>query len=550
MGNGIDDRTISDGSAMTSAYPYPVGAYRDTVEPVPASSSTLPAGDSSVGPASGTPQAPVPSLIRLQRALPPDQGVFGNRHVVIKSSSAPTTIPGFDHSNRPPPMRTLRLSLVAAAALGALASAHAVDLIAIGQLSPTAADLSGQTQLLENGVAANRLGGLGSGLAWAGGETFLAVPDRGPNAVAWNPAVDDTTSYVPRFHTLKLALTAVPKNGLPYTLTPTLQATTLLWNATPLAYGPVVPAGNTSTRFQFSGRSDNFDATQSSADVSDARLDPEGIRVARTGKTIYVSDEYGPALYQFDRATGARGRTYALPANLFIASKSPVGATEISGNTAGRVANKGMEGLAITPDGRTLVGFMQSPLIQDGGDGGRMNRIVTVDTATGVVHQYAYDNYLADQSKTYNSSELLALNSHEFLVLERDGKGLGDDSSAKVKRLYKIDIAGATDVSALSGEAALLPYAVPKTLFLDIRAKLNAAGIGDTKIPAKLEGIAFGADVVVGGVTKHTLFVGNDNDFVAVTPGGLANPNQWFAFTFTDADLGGSVFVPQTITAF
>ena len=32
------------------------------------------------------------------------------------------------------------------------------------------------------------------------------------------------------------------------------------------------------------------------------------------------------------------------------------------------LTNKGMEGLAITPDGKTLVGAMQSPLIQDGGD--------------------------------------------------------------------------------------------------------------------------------------------------------------------------------------
>jgi hypothetical protein len=430
--------------------------------------------------------------------------------------------------------------------------AGAIDLVAIGQLPPDAADLSGQTQLLENGVPANRLGGLGSGLAWAGGDTFLAVPDRGPNAVAWNSAVDDTSSYVPRVHTLRLALTpAAPGATLPFVLAPVLQATTLLWSPTPLVYGPVQPAGVAANHYPFSGRSDNFDASQSSADTSDARLDLEGIRVSRTGKTFYVSDEYGPYVYQFDRATGARGRSYALPANLFVAIKSPMGSVEISGNASGRVANKGMEGLAITPDGRTLVGFVQSPLIQDGGDGGRMNRIVTIDTATGVTHQYAYDNYLADTSKTYNSSELLAINSHEFLVLERDGKGLGDDSSAKVKRLYKIDIANATDVSAIQGEANLLPYAVPKTLFLDIRAKLNAAGLADTQIPAKLEGAAFGADVTVNGIVKHTLFIGNDNDFLLQSPANhLATPNQWYAFTFTDADLGGSVFVPQTVTPF
>jgi hypothetical protein len=206
-----------------------------------------------------------------------------------------------------------------------------------------------------------------------------------------------------------------------------------------------------------------------------------------------------------------------------------------------------MEGLAISPDGKTLFGFMQSPLIQDGGDGGRANRIVAVDVKTGATSQYAYDNYLADKSKAYNSSELLALNDHELLVLERDGKGLGDDSNADVKRIYKIDIQGAADVSGLSGQAALLQKAVQKSLFLDIAAALRAAGFSAAQIPAKLEGMAFGEDVVVDGVIRHTLHVGNDNDFLATTPGGLANPNKWFVFTFTDADVGGSRFVNQRL---
>jgi len=449
-------------------------------------------------------------------------------------------------------MKNTTLTIVALACAAYAATAGAtVDLIAIGQLPATATDLSGQTQLLENGVPANRLGGLGSGLAWAGGDTFLAVPDRGPNAVAWNSAVDDTTSYVPRFHTLQLALSAVPNGTLPYTLTPLVKSTTLLWSPTPLAYGAQAPAGVAANHYPLTGRSDSFDASKTSSNTADGRFDPEGIRVSRTGKTLYVTDEYGPYVYQFDRATGARGRSYALPSTFYVANKNAQGALEISGNTSGRVTNKGMEGLAITPDGRTLVGFVQSPLIQDGGDGGRMNRIVTIDTATGATHQYAYDNYLADKSKTYNSSELLAINSHEFLVLERDGKGLGDDSTAVVKRLYKIDIAGATDVSAISGENNLLAAAVTKTLFLDLRAALNAKGVADASIPAKLEGAAFGADIVVGGVTKHTLYIGNDNDFLTQSPKNhLATPNQWYVFTFTDADLGGSVLVPQTIAAF
>ena len=80
------------------------------------------------------------------------------------------------------------------------AAAHAdVDLIAIGTVSGAYQDFSIETAApLENGVAGNRLGGLGSGLAYAGGTTFLALPDRGPNANAYNDAVDDTVSFIAR----------------------------------------------------------------------------------------------------------------------------------------------------------------------------------------------------------------------------------------------------------------------------------------------------------------------------------------------------------------
>ncbi len=425
-----------------------------------------------------------------------------------------------------------------------------ISLIARGTLSASATDLSGLSGTLENGVAANLLGGIGSGLAWAGGNTFLALPDRGPNAVPWNAALDDTSSYIPRFDTLQLGLVASPGGALPFALTPTLTGTTLLSSPTPLTYAPGGDAtlGNTAGSYYFSGRSDNFNPAQSSLNSNNARLDTEAIRVSRDGKSVFIADEYGPYVYQFDRATGARIDSFALPATFGVANQSSKSATEIAGNTSGRVANKGMEGLAITPDGRQLVGFMQSPLIQDGGDGGRANRIVTIDIATHEVHQYAYDNRVA--GKNYNSSEIFALNDHQFLVLERDGKGLGDGSSTAFKSIYLVDLTGAQDVSGLSGEAALLAKAPTKTLFLDLKAALNAAGIASEQIPAKLEGLAFGSDVVVNGVLTHTLYVANDNDFLG-NVGGLDNPNQWFVFGVTDADLAAASasYVPQEIIA-
>ena len=68
-------------------------------------------------------------------------------------------------------------------------------LIAIGQIDGGYEDFAVETKApLENGVPGNKLGGIGSGLAYAGANTFLALPDRGPNATPYNSAVDDTTS--------------------------------------------------------------------------------------------------------------------------------------------------------------------------------------------------------------------------------------------------------------------------------------------------------------------------------------------------------------------
>ena len=444
-------------------------------------------------------------------------------------------------------------------------------LIAIGSVSGLYEDFATQTAgLLANTVPGNRLGGIGSGLAYLGGDWFLALPDRGPNAVSYNACMDDTVSYINRFHTVHLSLSpSDPGSTLPFTLTPMLVATTLLSSHSPLVYGAGcgvagsgVPALNAIDRTHyFTGRSDNFDPTRSSTDPNDARFDSESIRVSNDRRHVYISDEYGPYVYEFDRLSGERTRVFTLPAKFAVPTPSAMGAVEISGNIKGRVANKGMEGLAITPDGRTLVGAMQSPLIQDGGDlKGGVTRIVTIDIRTGATHEYAYQ---LDTATKTTISDILAINDHEFLVDERDSKGRADavGSKAAFKKLFIVNLEFAHDVSGITGFtgpvtapiANIAPYAVTKTLFLDIvHALTTEAGFDPTQIPAKLEGIAFGPDLssidptTHQSVTRHTLFLGNDNDFLATLspPVGTGdNPNQFFVFAFNDIDL--PFFVPQ-----
>ncbi|KQW37053.1 pyruvate-binding protein [Rhizobacter sp. Root404] len=454
------------------------------------------------------------------------------------------------------------MSLLIASACAAMNARAGVDLIAIGQLGGHGSDLSAATGTpLENGAPGNLLGGLGSGFAYAGCNSFVALPDRGPNAIAYKPAVSDTASYIDRFHGLEMQLApSATGAALPFTLTPTLAATTLLHSGQPLVYGSGVAAGlphgapalnALNHTHYFTGRSDNFDSTRRSTDARDARLDPEGIRASNDGESVYVTDEYGPYVYRFNRKTGRRTAVYALPDAFAVTTPSADGNEEIAVNTSGRVANKGMEGLAISPDGASLFGVMQSPLLQDGATDAPYTRIVKIDLETGATMQFVYpltNIGTAKKPKYPTVSEIVAINSHEFLVDERDGKGLGDGSTAVYKMLYRIDLAGALDASLVAGAGALAPYAVAKTPFLDIVAALNAHGIASNEIPAKLEGMTFGPEVMMGGVKRHTLFIANDNDFTPTVtdglhPGGIENPNRFFVFAVDAVDLAG--YVPQ-----
>ncbi len=128
------------------------------------------------------------------------------------------------------------LLIASVATLPTIVSAQPA-LIANGTLTSSRAgsyaDLSGLKGTLENGAAANLLGGFGSGIAHINGDQFVAVPDRGPNAVPFDSDIDDTVSYINRFHTIKMNLKPNTGSGLPYTIAPELEATTLLFNLTP-----------------------------------------------------------------------------------------------------------------------------------------------------------------------------------------------------------------------------------------------------------------------------------------------------------------------------
>ena len=252
-------------------------------------------------------------------------------------------------------------------------------------------------------------------------------------------------------------------------------------------------------------------------------FDPEGVRVSRDGQHYYVSDEYGPGVFEFSARAGRRTRAFTLPPRFAASHPAATGEAELAGNASGRQANHGLEGLAISPDGRTLVAILQAPLLQDtaqGEHGHRVGinvRLLTIDIATGRTREFFYQ--LAD-GKTHGVSEIVAVNGHEFLVLERDAKA---GKEAECKMLFLIDIDGATDISGID---ALPPAATPadvrpvaKRLFLDLLDP--RFGLAGPKLPGKIEGLAFGPDLDDG---RHLLLISTDNDFRP------REPSRLFAF--------------------
>jgi Esterase-like activity of phytase len=269
--------------------------------------------------------------------------------------------------------------------------------------------------------------------------------------------------------------------------------------------------------------------------------DSEGL-VALPDGTFWVSDEYGPYITHFDKNGFELGRLTPYknsPDNKF---HKIIG--YLSAELADRLTNKGMEGLTITPDGRTLVGAMQSALqMPDLGSTKAskvaVTRIITVDLRTFKTKQFLY--VLDDPATTGDAnSEITALSNALFLVDERDGNF---EPNAH-KTLYEVDIKGATDVSGLTidgkspeafvgtdGTSAAL--AALAAAGVHVAAKQPYLQVGALVTQLDPSGKLFGHDKVEGVATTNggkTLYLSNDDDFgidtIAVDLDGLWTVHQ------------------------
>ncbi|MFM0142932.1 esterase-like activity of phytase family protein [Paraburkholderia sp. RL18-085-BIA-A] len=137
----------------------------------------------------------------------------------------------------------------------------------------------------------------------------------------------------------------------------------------------------------------------------------------------------------------------------------------LPGELKKRKPNKGMESITLTPDGKYLVGIMQSSLDKNGAAAiasgkGAISRVVNVSLSDPIndVHEYLYSLHTngAGNPEGQAVSEITALPDGNFIVDERDGnfEGTSDGAAsgkAKAdKNLWKLDLSKATDVSPKS----------------------------------------------------------------------------------------------------
>jgi hypothetical protein len=147
-----------------------------------------------------------------------------------------------------------------------------------------------------------------------------------------------------------------------------------------------------------------------------------------------------------------------------------------AGGLTGARKNATVEGLTWSVDGWSMWLSMEWPLAQDGpipsvAEGGLV-RLTRLDRAGRVLAQYAYRIDPVQEASPVGVndngiSEILTLDDHRLLVLERSGVKRADGRYGYHVRLYLADLAKAQDVAKIDSLATLPVRTVEKRLLLN-----------------------------------------------------------------------------------
>ena len=417
-------------------------------------------------------------------------------------------------------------------------------LVGIGRLPADMKDKFGETFGSGSGVAVDMKSWTKSGDGYSG--TFFILPDRGYN-------VEGTTDYRDRLN--KVSVKFKPIEGAAAgsaaaegnAITLKLEDIILLTDAAGEPMSGLDPAEG--------GVRPAAGAIPPLPQTKDGRaaLDPEGVVLLPDG-SFFISDEYGPYIYHFSSAgkmiSAIRPPEAVIPKrkgkDQFSANAPGAGSPkpEPGNPETGRQNNQGFEGLALTPDGKYLVTILQSAPRQDGGDKPETRnhtRILYYDISNPdqpklvrhfVVSLPVFDNEKGEK-RIAAQSELLALSETRFLLLCRDGNGLGTKNAQSLYRKVEVlDVSGATNLigtpydglTPIAPGGKLVGDVTPAKLtpFIDINDNAQLAKFGlhngvpndKTNLSEKWEGLGLVPALDPANPNDFFLMIVNDNDFM------------------------------------
>jgi hypothetical protein len=357
-------------------------------------------------------------------------------------------------------------------------------------------------------------------IAGTNGKEFWTCSDRGVNVdaananpVACRPTYDKIygfPNYAPKIHRIRL-------NGNTVEI---LQTITMKRPNGTNASGVINPTGFGSTEAEVASTNvvtDCADFNLNTAPKDAFGIDSEGLVVDKEGN-FWICEEGGPTIWKLNK-NGVVIKRFTPYANLVGAESIDVQIDEVFKY---RKNNRGFEGIAITPNGK-IYAIIQSPILYPTkavGEGTKIHRILEIDPTNNATRMFAYlnDGIIGASGsnqirlRDWKIGEMAAINNNEFLVLEAALRGTTD-----IKRIYKIDISGATAVtSGLYGGKTLEALvdatglssngiiSVSKTLFMDLLANGWPATL------EKAEGLAI--------IDDSTIAIGNDNDYGQLSP--------------------------------
>lgn len=247
--------------------------------------------------------------------------------------------------------------------------------------------------------------------------------------------------------------------------------------------------------------------------------DFEGILIDRNGD-FWMSDEYRPAIYQFNKNGVLKNRF--VPAGTSLLGSTPqalntYGTESLPAVYSKRWANRGFEAIAYDSDKHVVYAFIQSPLYNPNSstkNNSDVIRILGIDANSGIpVEEYIY---LLERNKLpgYSSSRVdkigdaVYTGNGKFLVIERDSEGPGISEGKKY--IYEINLKGATNINGTAFSADTLEAMSADELFA-----LGINPVHKTKV-LNLPSVGYHGSDKAEGIALlpgNKIAVINDNDF-------------------------------------